>query len=81
MASNFNTYSLYGSPCYSKETGDCENRKAGCAVTCEKWKQYELHREKIRNNRINDLEARRMYLEQIQKRKKIRGNWPYTKER
>lgn len=38
-------------PCYVNDV-DCPDRKCGCAITCEKWKQYsEVHRKECEERR------------------------------
>lgn len=45
-------------PCYDQKTHtDCPNRKAGCASTCEKWREYE----KIRNQGYKEKYIRYLY--------------------
>jgi hypothetical protein len=57
-------------PCFDQETGvDCPNRKAGCAVGCEKWEAYVKVRDReyeLRKTRIEvgTFEIPYKYMEQ-----------------
>ena len=56
------------SPCYDVETKtDCPDRKAGCAVTCKKWADYVVERNKIYEQRVADAEVRSAIIEQTNK--------------
>lgn len=59
-------------PCWSRETGDCKDRTAGCAIDCEKWKAYAEEREAVRNKRKETQLWHDVYMEQIERRKKVR---------
>ena len=42
------------SPCYDyKNRKDCPNRKIGCAIDCEKWKEFTKYKEEMRK-KISD---------------------------
>ena len=38
---------------------DCPDRKAACAVTCEKWKRYVEERDKVYKKRVKETERGR----------------------
>ena len=63
---------LDANPCWSKETGDCPNRSAGCAVGCEKWREFEKIREQLRDEKANRRNEERAYFDAIERRKEIR---------
>ena len=51
---------MRNNPCFDMITKtDCPDRKAGCAVTCPKWAEYEREREKEYHDRQVEYEVDR----------------------
>ena len=65
-------------PCHG-----CQNRKVGCHAACERYREYDLERQRIREEKSLKSEGRELGKErkwcqagQNRKRGKGKGTWP-----
>lgn len=49
---------LYGNPIPNPCVKDCPDRKAGCAITCEKWAEYRTKRDQYYKSKLAQGESR-----------------------
>ena len=64
-------------PCYSPETGNCPDRKAGCSATCEKWRKHKEARNKIYEERAKEFKKLDDYISTRKTRWKDKYNGGY----
>lgn len=49
---------LYGNPIPNPCVRNCPERKAGCAITCEKWEEYRAKRDQYYKTRLVNSESK-----------------------